>query len=93
MATALTLNNIVRNSGISYVRWSDGIELEFRNLQQAKEYVRDMRDGEGDGKDILRAMLLAWWFQRDPSAATPATVIGKTITLDLALAANIVRVT
>jgi hypothetical protein len=93
MATALTCTNIVRRNGVSYVRWSDKVELEFRTAENVRDYIRDMRDGEGTGKDIMRAMLLDWWRQRDPNFLTPATIINKTITYDTSLAANIVRVT
>lgn len=93
MATALTCTSVVRRSGRAYVRWSDKVEQEFDSVAQAKDWLRSVRDDGGDFKDVLRALLIAKWFEANPSGDNPALLEGRTITLDLSLAANIVRVT
>lgn len=92
MAVALTCRSVVRRGGKYYVRWSDKTELEFTALADVRAYIRDARD-DGTGEDTLRVLLLARWLEQNPAGDNPALLAGRTITLDLTLATNIVRVT
>lgn len=90
MAMTVTCKGVTSIKGKHYVRWTDKTEMEFASLAEAKEYVQQFA---GDrGRDILRAMLLAKYLESDPTGANPALLAGKAITLDLSLAANIVKV-
>lgn len=91
MAIAVTCTGVRKLNGKVYVRWNDKTELEFSSLQEAKDYVREIDRDEA--KDILRRLALAKYLKADPNANNPNALIGRTVTLDLDLAANIVRVT
>lgn len=88
MAVAVTCTNVVRRNGITYVRFSDKTELEFQNLEEVREFIRSV-----SSKDTLRAILLAKFLEVSPDGSNAAVMVGKTVTLDLSLAANLVRLT
>lgn len=91
MAISLTCQNVRRINGIGYVRWSDKTEQEFTSVADVRRQCRAMVEN-GEVKEFLRLALLAKWLTVDPTLQNPNLVIGRTITVDLDAAANIVRV-
>lgn len=90
MALSITCTRISQDAqGRIHVVFSDGVEIEFPNRTTALEWGRSV-DTAG-AEMTLRQLLMSWWLKRDPTGATPATVIGKTITANLSLT-NIVTV-
>ena len=63
-------------------------ELEFNSVDHCREYVAEQLT-----ISALESILLAKWLDLDPTGATPSMAVNKTITADLSLATNIVRVT
>lgn len=91
MAISVTCQAVRSADGKFYIRWSDKMEQEFESRAAAIDFVRQFAGVAG--KDFLRAMALAKYLNSDPNGTNPNLLIGKTITLDLDVAANIVRVT
>jgi hypothetical protein len=90
MALSITCSRISQDAqGRIHVTFSDGVELEFPSRAAALDWGRSV-DTAG-AEMTLRQLLMSWWLKGDPNGTTPATVIGKTITANLALA-NIVTV-
>lgn len=94
MAISVQLTNVrkVAATGRIYLQWSDGVELEFQSLQEIKDWAQEADATAEQARGALRKLLARWYFIRDPAGATPATVNGKTITLDLAAATNLLTV-
>lgn len=94
MAIAVQLTNVrkVAATGRIYLQWSDGVELEFQNLQEIKDWAQEADFSSEQAKGALRKLLARWYFIRDPNGTTPSTVNGKTITLDLGAASNLLTV-
>ena len=88
MAVSITCTRIFQSGDKWYVRWSDKSENEFSSLADVKDFVRDRLS-----RDALKAIGLAKWMEVNPTGSNPALLIGKTITADLSLAANLVRIT
>lgn len=63
-------------------------EREFVDIAEVRAWVRGVLADEGTD-DLLLALLLAKGFK----SGNPASVVGKTITVDMTAASNIVRVT
>lgn len=93
MAVSITCTGTDQSSGRLYVRWNDGTELEFRNVQEARDYVRDAYEDAAAVREMLKRMGIAKMITAVNGGAQPSAFAGKSITLDLSLAANIVRVT
>jgi len=83
MAVSITCTSVRVINGKRYVRWSDKEELEFANLADAQAFVRNALTG-----DVLKAIGIA----RAIEAGNLNALQGRTITGDLAAAANIVRI-
>jgi len=82
MALTLTCEKIVKDaeSGRVYVRWNDGIELEFSSVAKAREWIEDLHDQ--NVRHLARKILLSSWLTRDPTD-NPANVVGRSIVIDL----------
>jgi hypothetical protein len=86
MAVSVTCTRVVAAPGKRIVMFGKtGVELT--SLADARAYVDGLLT-----RDVLQAMLIAKWLLADPAGANPALVEGKTISADLSLPANIVRV-
>lgn len=72
-----------------YVRFDDGVELEFPNVRKMRQHVRQYRE---EVKDFLRAMAIAKYLEADANGSNPGALVGRTLTIDLSLARNIVQV-
>lgn len=89
MAVSVTCTSVRSVNGRVLVRWSDKTENEFASVAEATRYVRDILD-----KDVLRAIAISKALTNDPTGAGAAAYLtGKTVTVDLTLAANLVRIT
>lgn len=77
-----------RSGGVAYLKFSKR-EYEFRNVEQAREFVRG---GGGDDIDTLCRMLVARWLEASADGASFASINGRTITFDPTIN-NIVRIT
>lgn len=93
MAVSLTCTNIVRRNGVIYVRFSDNTELEFDSVAAIRSYVRSHRDVEQIKDMVLRPILLAKMLEAAADGSNAAAIEGKTITLDLSLPTNLMRLT
>ena len=92
MAISVTVSSAQKQpSGKYYVRFSDGVELEFNSLEKMKQHVRAFRDDTAT--DFIRAMAIAKYLKSDPTGSNPGALVGRTMTIDLSLARNIVQVT
>lgn len=83
----MTCTDVEILGGKCYVRWSDGVELEFASIQDAKDYVQNTAKIQ----DVLRSMGIAKFFQVSPDGSNPSVIEGHSITLDLTQAVNIVK--
>lgn len=92
MATSITCQNIRRVNGRGYVRFSDKSELEFDSVADVRQRVRQYVQS-GDVQEFLKMIALAKWLQVNPTLDNPSLLIGRTVTIDLDAAANLVRVT
>lgn len=88
MAVSVTCTKVHRDNGKTYVRFSDKVELEFTSLADVQNYIRSVTS-----KDQLRALLLAKLLEVSPDGSNASLIEGRTVTVDLSLASNIVRVT
>lgn len=92
MAFSITCTSIRRVNGRGYVNWSDSSEMEFDSVSEVdrmiRQYVRS-----GDAQEFLKVLALAKWRQVNPALDNPSLLIGRTLTIDLDAAANLVRVT
>lgn len=87
MAVTVTCTKIRRTNGKIYIQFGK-IEREFESPAHVKAWIGDSLD-----KEALQAMLIAKWLDVDPTGSNPTLVEGRTITVDLTLASNIVRIT
>lgn len=92
MATSITCQNIRRVNGRGYVRFSDKSELEFDSVADVRDRVRRYVQS-GEVQEFLKMLALAKWLQVNPTLDNPNLLIGRTVTIDLDAAANLVRVT
>lgn len=86
MAVSTTCTGISQSGGRVFLKFGK-TTLEFDSVQSAREWVR----GE-DNVEAARRLLMAWWLQQNPSGSNPSLVVGKTLTVDLAAATNLVTV-
>lgn len=77
----LTVTTVHQINGIVYVRWSDGVEQEFRSLQEA----RDLRDSLAQDRDVLRKMAIARYLRIDPNGTNPSLIEGHSLTYNDAI--------
>lgn len=78
MATkALSVVKVFNRNGRAYINWSDKSQSEFRSLEHAKEYVRELTEDN----EFLRRLALARYFFIDPNATNPNLIEGRTITV------------
>lgn len=91
MARSVTCNKVNRRGAKVYIRWSDGDELEFNNLQDAKDFCQPL----ADDPDLLKRLFIAAFLLRNPDGSNVAIIEGRTMTLDLTAAnlAQLLRVT
>lgn len=75
-------------AGRLYFRFDDGTELEFADVPALRKYVRVARE---NAPELLKALALARYLEADSTAANPAAIAGKSVTIDLSLA-NMVKV-
>lgn len=87
MAISVTCTGVRVQNGKAYIRFGK-TEREFSSLQQAKDEVRKYAQ---DATDFLQMLVIAKYLHVDPTASNPSLLIGKTITVDLDAAQNIVR--
>lgn len=81
MARSLTIRSVERRADRAYIRFGKNeIEVPAANLQELREWIRSRLD---ESDETLVALALACWLARDNNLATPATIVGKTITLNL----------
>lgn len=81
MAVSVTLEEILLPpSGIVYVNFSDGTQLEYANRAALETAVADVGD-----TDWLRLALIKHWLLQNPALDNPAKVTGKTMQLDLSV--------
>lgn len=92
MALSITVNQVRKVAATNriYVKFSNGQEREFQNLQEAKNWAQEVDVDQAT--ELLEKMFARWYFLRDPNGTTPSLVEGHTITLDLSAAANLVTV-
>lgn len=90
MAISVTCTSVRTANGKTYVRFGK-TELEFSSLQQAKDTVKQY--GNGEAREFLMMLALAKYLHVDPTGSNPNLLEGKTLTLDLDLPANLVRLT
>jgi hypothetical protein len=88
MARSLTIAAAGNVDGQIHVRYGK-VTRQFNSLAEVRDWTRGVLASDDGGDDILLALLLAKGF----ASGNIASVIGKTVTFDPALAANIVRVT
>ena len=88
MPLSLTCSKVSQDAdGRVYVAFTDGVVLEFPSKTDALGWAKVTDVGvDSEAQLLLRRLLLAWWIKGDPTGATPATVVGKTITANLTLA-------
>jgi len=93
MPLSLTCSKVSQDGqGRISVAFSDGIVLEFPSKPDALAWAKNAEVvSDGEAALLLRRLLMAWWLKADPTGATPATVVGKTVTVNLTLA-NLVTV-
>jgi len=89
MPLSLTCSKVSQDAGGRiYVAFNDGVVLEFPSKPDALAWAKVGDVGiDSEAQMLLRRLLMAWWVKGDPTGATPATVVGKTITANLTLAA------
>lgn len=90
VATSVTCTRARRINGVTHIDFGK-ISLEFRTVEDARDYIRS-KLGDFD-RETLIAIALAKLLQTDPTGANINLMVGKTITADLSLAANLVRIT
>lgn len=90
-AISITCQSVRRVNGRGYVRWSEKTEQEFDSAQQVRQQVRAYFQTD-EAREFLRNLLLAKWVHVNPTLDNPALITGRTITIDLDAAANLVRV-
>lgn len=81
MARSVTIKSITRRAGVTYVTVGKTQWEIPGGLPELKDWVR-ARVSEADA-DFLAALVLAVWLARDPTAANPGQVEGRTARLDL----------
>ncbi len=92
MALSITCSKISQSADSHiHVAFADGVELEFLSRTDAINWAQGADVSGAEAQMMLRRLLMSWWLKSDPTAATPATVIGKTITANLTLS-NVVTV-
>ena len=97
MATAVSCISVVKTGGKVYVNWSDLVQNEFASVAQAHEYIGSpiaADIGTDDGiRELLRRIAIAKFLRVSPDGSNTAVMEGKTLTFDLDVAANFVRLT
>lgn len=91
MAVSVTCLGARRAGGKGYVRFSDGTEMEFDSVADVRREVRQYANGEAT--EFLKMLMLAKWLDANPNLNNPALIANRTLTIDLSLAANLVRLT
>lgn len=92
MALSITCSKISQDgAGGIHVAFGDGVEVSFPSKAEAIAWAQGADLTSAEAAMVLRRLLMSWWLKGDPTGATPATVVGKTITANLTLA-NIVTV-
>lgn len=89
MAVSATLSKIVIEPAPStrvLFRWADGEEREFSSINEAREYALS-----AESSDLAKKILIGRFFAANHDGANPATVEGRTITMDL-LAQNTISI-
>lgn len=74
----LTVEKVTRQSGRVYIDFSNGTQLEFSSLQNAKDYVRDLTDRL---PEVLMQMAIARYLFVDPDGENPSLIEGRSITI------------
>lgn len=93
MAVAITITGVRRTGGKLYITFSDNEEREYESRRDAKQVNRAIMDDQ-EVASLLKSMLICKGLRRNSDAVDDLdTLVGKKITLDMTLAANIVRVT
>ena len=91
MALVISCTGVIQRDGKWYVRFSDGTEWEFADIEQVRNKVTTFFEG---AVDVPHHALLAWWLSRNPNGANWQTqLVDKTCTVNVALTNNIVRIT
>ena len=81
MARSLVISAIDRQGAKTYIRWGNHEAEIDGGLPGVKQWVREqIREAD----EVLVALALEAYFARDPNLTTPAQLVGKTVTLDLA---------
>lgn len=85
MALSVTVSQVKKVAATNriYVKFADGRELEFKNLQEAKDWAMEADSDPFLARDALSKVFARWYFLRDPSGTNPALIEGHTMTLDL----------
>lgn len=74
----LTVSKVRRTNGKVYVVFSDGLELEFSSLADAREYRDGLVTALGD---TLRRFVVARFLRVNPNGDNPALIEGRSITV------------
>lgn len=92
MAAAVTLTKVRRipATGRIYMAFADGAILEFPDFQTIVDWANEADAPVPAVLDWLRRAGVRYYLARDPTAANPSIIEGKTLTLDLTLSTPLV---
>lgn len=94
MATSITIQRVEREGRKFHVYFSDGTSNEYANRRQAKSAVAAALDSEG-AADLLKLVAVAKALRATQSEDDPDELdllIGKTVSINLNAAQNLVRI-
>lgn len=86
MSVTVTCTGVVKDAttGHYYIRFADGTEYEFGDLEGLQTMGMDM-----ESVDTAQKLLVRWWLARSRNASNVNLVVGKKLVLDLSAAAPI----
>ena len=81
MAVSVTLTKIIKEPAPStrcLINFSDGTQLEFNSLTDAKAFVSDI-----ETMDNARLLIVGRWLAQHPDGGGTASIEGRTLTIDM----------
>ena len=82
MAVSVTLSTIIKEPAPStrcLVNFSDGAQLEFNSLSDAKAFVGNIETPEN-----ARLLIVGRWLAQHPDGGGTSSIEGRTLTIDMA---------
>lgn len=79
MALQLQITRVSTDANGIDVTFSDGVTMEFPNVQAVEEAC-----AQQETADALRSMILKWWLVRSGELTNQTIIDGKVFTLDFA---------